>query len=47
MLKCLLLVEIKWVVQAMSPKERETIAAKRHYRPHVTRLWNRSPTVIR
>ncbi len=35
MLKCLLPVEIKWVPQTMSPKERETTVVKRHYRPHV------------
>ena len=31
--KCLLPVEVKWVVQTMSPKERETFTVKRQYRP--------------
>ena len=42
-MKCLLTVEIKWVVQTMSPRERESIAVKRYYRPHVSRLWRTDP----
>ncbi len=43
MLKCLLLIERKWVAQTMHPKERETIAIKPHYRACVSILWRTDP----
>jgi hypothetical protein len=33
----------KWVVQTMSPEEREAIMVKHHYRPRVSRLWRMNP----
>ena len=45
-LKCLLPIEIEWVMQTMSPKEREPIAVKRHYRTwRLKTMENISPPV--
>ena len=41
--KKLAMLEIKWVVQTMSPEKRETIGVKRHYGPRVSRLWRIKP----